>query len=105
MSCPPDGQLNIWLDSRYDDEIGEFQLVDESNGYSWFPDDDEGNIESKKVEKGSNSAKLNEDQQLSSDKLGKQKAQKDVRRFRSQNEYITACTIFRFLEKKNLLNS
>lgn len=119
MSCPADTQLNIWVSGQSND-LDEFQMIDENDGGEAFALNDDTNSEIEEAEErdkvsGSllgalkpigGSKKMDLERDLFSPKRAKNpQPVPDMRRFRSQSENLTACTIFKFLENRTLMQN
>jgi len=92
FSCPNGPTLNIWVGNTMKDSFG-FEMIEESDAELFNLDEPEQLTKKKSITKAS-------DDDLS---LTKKKSNgNDFRRFRSQSENITACTIFKFMESAHI---
>lgn len=117
MSCPDGIQLDLLIGKNVqDDKDMEFEMVDELNGDKFFVEDSAKDMlndinvpkNGTGVTQISELAKITKqdgERSGSSPKNKRLPAQTDLRRFRSQSENITACTIFKFLESRTLLKN
>lgn len=106
FSCPNGPTLNVWVNNGFQDD-GHFEMIEENDGDLFNLNDDQ-NFEKSYGVNNKHISTLMTQEKITTIEIDSQKTltiQKrksnnglELKRFRSQSENITACTIFKFLE-------
>ena len=100
FSCPNGPTLNIWVGNGNKNDYG-FEMIEENDG-DRFDLNDEPDTQIKVNEYKNPNSELMDVIPTSTIASKKITTSSEIKRFRSQSENITACTIFKFMDTKPL---